>query len=133
MSAITEPAITIAAFEAGDVDAKSFDHEAHIYVGWLYVRAFPLSVAISRFTRALRRLTARFGVPDKYHDTISWFYLLLIAERNNSDEDDWSAFRRGNNDLFSRDVNILERYYSEELLKSDRARSSFVLPDRCAA
>ena len=92
------------------------------------------SEAISRFTGALRRLTAKLGVPDKYHDTISWFYLLLIAERRAATtEDSWFTFRRDNDDLFSRDNNVLEHYYSKELLWSDRARQSFVLPDQRAA
>ena len=134
MTAFTEPALTITAFEAGAIDAESFDHEAHVYLGWLYVGEYPLIEAVSRFTSALRRLTAALGVPDKYHDTISWFYLLLIAQRSNEATDnDWETFRRNNNDLFSRDDNILGRYYSEELLRSERARQAFVLPDRCAA
>lgn len=132
MNAVARPAITIAAFESGDIDPGSFDHEAHVYVGWQYVRKYPLGEAVSRFTGALRRLTARLRVPDKYHDTISWFYLLLIAERSIDAGDDWNTFRRDNDDLFSRDNNILDRYYSRELLESERARNSFVLPDRCA-
>ena len=134
MNAVTEPALTIAALEAGAIDAASFDHEAHVYLGWLYVGEYPLSEAVTHFTDALRRLTAKLGVPDKYHDTISWFYLLLIAQRSNDATDNsWDSFCRDNTDLFSRDANILGRYYSEELLRSDRARNSFVLPDRCAA
>jgi len=132
MNVAVEPALTIAALESGDIDVGSFDHEAHVYLGWLYVRQYPLSEAVSRFTGALRRLTAKLGVPGKYHDTISWFYLLLIAERSNGANDNsWFDFRCDNSDLFSRDDNILGRYYSDELLRTDRARNSFVLPDRC--
>ena len=134
MNAVAEPLVSIAAMESGEIDPTTFDHEAHVYLGWQYVREYPLTDAISRFTDALRRLTEQLGVPDKYHDTISWFYLLLIAERRDQAEDDsWLAFRRDNSDLFSRENNILDRYYSKELLWSDRARQSFVLPDRQAA
>jgi len=131
MNAAAEPGVSIAALESGEIDAVEFDHEAHVYLGWLYVREYPLGEAIGRFTTALRRLTARLGVPGKYHDTISWFYLLLIAERRNAaNEESWFAFRRNNDDLFNRDDNLLARHYSDELLWSDRARHSFVLPDR---
>ena len=81
MNAVAEPEVSIAAMESGDIDAATFDHESHVYLGWLYVREYPLTEAIGRFTGALRRLTEKLGVPGKYHDTISWFYLLLIAER----------------------------------------------------
>ena len=131
MNAAAEPQVSIAAMEAGDIDAATFDHEAHVYLGWLYVNEFPLTEAIDRFTRALRRLTERLGVPDKYHDTISWFYLMLIAERRAAASDDtWFCFRRDNDDLFRRNENVIDRYYTRELLFSDRARRSFVLPDR---
>ena len=76
----------------------------------------------------------KLGVPGKYHDTITWFYLLIIAERRNRDGgDDWPTFRRANDDLFSRDDNVLGRYYSKELLASDEARNNFILPDRLVA
>ena len=131
MNAAAEPQVSIAALEAGEIDVASFDHEAHVYLGWLYVGEYALAEAISRFTTALRQLTTKLGVPDKYHDTISWFYLLLIAERRAQASDQtWLRFRRDNDDLFCRDDNVINRYYSRELLFSDRARQAFVLPDR---
>ena len=130
MNAAAEPPVSIAAMEAGDIDAATFDHEAHVYLGWLYVNRYPLAEAIDRFTGALRRLTEQLGVPDKYHDSISWFYLLLIAERRSAAGDaEWFSFRRDNDDLFRREPSILDRFYSRELLASDRARKTFVLPD----
>ena len=124
--------ITIDAFERGDIDATCFGHEAHVYAGWLYVNRFPAPVAVERFTAALRRLTATLGAADKYHATITRFYLLLIAER--MDESGcWQHFRKQNPDLFDRDDNVLYRYYSRERLGCDTARQHFVLPDRIAA
>ena len=133
VSAVSAPHWTIESLESATIDAEAFDHEAHIYVGWLYLESYPLAEAIEQFTNALRRLTRKLGVPGKYHETISWFYLLLIEERRSvSTRNDWFAFRRANNDLFCRDDNIIERYYSKELISSDRAKQSFVLPDRLA-
>ena len=132
MNAVARPELTIDAFEAGSVDAEAFDHEAHIYVGWLYLEAFPLLEAVTRFTNAIRRLTAKLGVPDKYHETITWFFLFLIDERRREQEaSDWFAFRRDNADLFAtgRD-SILSRYYEPATLGIRKARDAFVLPDR---
>ena len=133
MSAAAGRAITIAAFEDGVVDIDAFDHEAHVYLGWLYTREFELLEAVRRFTAALTRLTRDLGIPGKYHETITWFYLLLIAERRNGAADDWITFRRQNADLFARgEQNILNRYYRRATLASSRARHDFVLPDRLA-
>ena len=87
-----EQHLTIERFENGNVAAEEFDHEAHLYVGWLYVTEFELSDAIARFERALKRLTAKLGVPDKYHATITWLYLMLIAETSDKNEN-WQRFR----------------------------------------
>lgn len=133
MKTIAEPRITIEAFESGCIVSREFNHTAHIYVAWLYLQRYPTADAISRFTTGLRRLTAKFGVPDKYHATISWFFLLLIAERRTAAPSAcWEEFCQKNEDLFCREHNILTRYYSSKLLASERARTSFVLPDKVA-
>ena len=133
MNAVATPNLSIEALEAGRIEAGAFDHEGHIYLAWLYLDQFPLADAISRFTDALKRLTIRLGVPDKYHETISWLFMLLIAERRGvTTTEDWFSFRRGNDDLFVLGIDIVQRYYSKELLWSDQARQSFVLPDRLA-
>jgi len=131
VSAVLEPRLTIEQFEAGDIDAERFDHEAHVYMAWLYVRAFDLADAVSRFDGALRRLTARLGVPGKYHATITWLFLLLINERASKSES-WGDFQSRNLDLVRDSKTTLERHYSEALLFSDAAREHFVLPDRIA-
>ena len=131
MSAILESKLTIENFERGEVDAERFDHEAHVYMAWLYLREFDLAGAISRFDAALRRLTAKLGVPGKYHATITWLFLLLINERAGRNQS-WAAFRSRNPDLISDSKTALQRYYSDALLFSDAAREHFVLPDRLA-
>ena len=134
MNAKAAPPISIATLEDGTIDPGAFDHSAHVYAAWLYLDEYPLLDAVARFSAALKRLTLQLGVPDKYHETVTWFYMLLIAERREVAQDnDWFVFCRSNPDLFCRDDNVLKRYYSSELLGSERARQSFVLPDRIAA
>lgn len=131
MNSVLEPRLSIEQFEAGDVDAERFDHEAHVYIAWLYVQAFDLADAVARFDCALRRLTARLGVPGKYHATITWLFLVLINERAAQNET-WGEFRTRNNDLIRDSKTTLQRYYSDTLLFSDEARQHFLLPDRLA-
>ena len=115
------------------MDAEAFNHEAHVYVGWLYLEKYPLAEAIQKFTTALKRLTVKLGVPGKYHDTITWFFMLAIAERRTVCETgDWLVFCASNDDLCD-SGQLLCRYYSKTVLASDKARKSFVLPDLIAA
>ncbi len=134
MSAAAIPLVSIESLEDGTLDVDAFDHEAHIYVAWLYLQRYPLHEASARFMSALQRLTRKLGIPGKYHETISWFFMLLIEERRSAQEtDDWFSFHRDHADLFARgDDDIVNRYYSSELLGSDRARQSFMLPDKLA-
>ena len=132
MSARNLDSFSVPAFEKGDVDVGNFDHEAHVYVGWLYLEKWQTAEAIERFTAALKRLTVQLGVPGKYHETITWFYMLAIAERRRQGES-WLQFRAANTDLLDRSDNILQRYYRPATLATERARSGFVLPDLLAA
>ncbi len=133
-------ALTIDDLEQCRIEAAAFDHEAHVYLAWLYLDRYSVAEAIERFTAALKRLTVKLGVPGKYHNTITWFFMLIIAERRNGDSGAagppgraWSRFRRDNDDLFRRDENVLHRYYNPETLATDAARRTFVLPDKLLA
>ena len=99
MSRFPETRFTIDNFEAGAIDPDVFDHEAHVYVAWLYLKKFERDEAIQRFDAALRRLTRKIGAASKYNAMITWLFLMLIAERALEDES-WPAFRARNTDLF---------------------------------
>ena len=123
----------IAEFEALDFDVEAFDHIAHVYVAWQYVRDFDLLEAISRYRDTLRRLTDQLGVPDKYHETLTWFYLIKIAEQaTGTARTDWAVFRRRNPSLLQRSPGLVEAYYSADRLASNEARAQFMLPEQIA-
>jgi hypothetical protein len=120
----------VEAFENATLEPGGFDHEAHILVAWHYLQDMSLIDAIARFTRAIKRLTRKLGVASKYHETITWFYLIKIAERCKAEPGaDWPRFRAANPDLFARKPTLVEKYYSRTLLASATARRMFVLPD----
>ncbi|MFQ6005587.1 MAG: hypothetical protein ACE5OQ_08780 [Woeseia sp.] len=124
-------AVSIDAFESGSIDPGSFDHGAHVYVGWLYLQQYDFEEAIDKFCAALRRLTRKLGLEAKYHETITRFFLILIAERLSSAKtSDWISFKRDNPDLTATQPSIINQYYSEERLGMPLARTQFVLPDR---
>jgi hypothetical protein len=87
-------------------------------------------VALERFCGGLRRVAQAAGKPERYHETITWAYLLLINERMERSGRDlsWEEFARRNPDLLRWKPSVLEAYYSAEDLASDLARRVFVLP-----
>lgn len=127
---VPDVAAEIHAFEAGDIDPEQFDHAAHVRVVWCYLQQFPAAAALARFTSALRALTERLGMPQKYHETITWFFVIVIAHRVASSRSrTWEGFKTENSDLIGKSSTLLRRYYSAARLDSADARRAFVLPD----
>ena len=114
-------------FEACTLAPEEFHHEQHIYVAWTYLGREPLAAAAQRFITHLKRFADFHGKHGLYHETITWAYLILVNER--MAEDGWDAFRAANPDLFTGAAG-LERYYRPETLRSPRARTTFLFPDR---
>jgi hypothetical protein len=118
-------------FEAATLPGECFHHEEHVRVAFLYLQRYSALEALEQFANSLKRFAARQGKADRYHETITWAYLLLIRERmaRAEGEDTWMEFRSNNADLFDRERDILKKYYREETLASGLARRTFILPD----
>lgn len=118
------------AFEDCSLDPKLFGHRNHLRLGWLYLREFPPATAIEKFTDGLRRYTCHVGASHKYNETISWFYMLAIAERQSKQPcDNFDNFLESNPDLLAPGAPLLKQAYKAETLGSDLARAVFLLPD----
>ena len=110
--------------------AGDFHHEQHVQVAWLFVQKYGMPEALGEFAAAIRRFAAAKGATGLYHETITWAFLLLIAERQaQSGARTWEEFAAAHPDLLVWRPSILERYYSKELLASDLARRTFLMPD----
>lgn len=118
------------AFASTALPADQFHHEQHVRVAWMFVCRHALPDALGEFTAAIKRFAAAKGAHGLYHETITWAFLLIIGERQaRQPEPTWPGFAAANPDLLAWKPSILERYYSKELLMSDLARHSFVMPD----
>lgn len=124
-----------AAFERLEFAPGQFKHADHVRLAWIFLRVFPLHVALEKFSLALRRFAASIDQSDLYHQTITWAYLFLINERleKTGREADWAHFAAANSDLFSWKKVGLNRYYSPERLDCDMARRTFLMPDRSSS
>lgn len=120
----------LARFIDTTLPAGEFHHQQHVRVAWLFVRQHGMPAALGEFTAAIRRFAAAKGAHGLYHETITWAFLLLIAERQaRTDASMWEQFAAAHPDLLVWKPSILGRYYSRELLASDLARRTFLMPD----
>jgi hypothetical protein len=110
--------------------SDQFHHAQHVQVAWLFVRKYGMPAALSEFSTAIKRFADAKGATGLYHETITWAFLLLIADRQaRKPADTWQQFEADNGDLLVWKPSILDRYYSKELLASDLARRTFLMPD----
>jgi hypothetical protein len=118
-------------FEAGRIDSAQFPHRDHVRVSYELLERHPFPEALLHLARGLRRLAAKGGRPEVYHETITTAFLALIAERRLCGEySDFEDFAARNPDLFRKE--LLEQFYEPLLLQSTVARQTFVLPRRAA-
>ena len=117
------------ALERGEIAKENFHHVSHLHVAWVYL-AESLSVgeAANKMRDTLRRFAAAAGKPQKYHETITLFWVHLLSRAH--------AAGRGRRleDIVNANPQLLEKnfplaYYSAERLFSDEARTSWVKPD----
>ena len=122
----------ILAFEDCTLPNQSFHHRNHVRLAFLYLSRYPALEAIQRFSAALARFAAAKGKSGLYNETITWAFLFLIRERmaRAGRKQAWNEFAASNADLMCWQENILKKYYRDETLASDLAKSTFLLPDR---
>ena len=110
--------------------SEEFHHQQHVQVAWMFVRNHGMPAALAEFTAAIKRFADAKGATGLYHETITWAFLMLIADRQaRRPADTWTEFAEANADLLMWKPSILDRYYSKELLASELARRTFVMPD----
>jgi hypothetical protein len=119
-------------FECGATPADTFHHANHVQLAFEYLCRYSALEALARFSDGLKRFAAAQGKAQRYHETITWAYLLLIRERiaRAGCTQTWEEFAARNPDLLIWKGGVLTMLYRQETLDSDLARHTFVLPDQ---
>ena len=69
------------AFERGEVPNAEFHHESHVRVAWAYLtESASIADATDRMVAALRRVAASAGKSEKYHHTLTLFWMAAVAD-----------------------------------------------------
>ena len=117
----------LAHFEAGQAEPAQFHHRQHVRVSYELLERHPFPEALLHLARGLRRLAAKAGHPEAYHETITAAFLALIAEQRFAGQyQGWEDFAKRNPDLLKK--GLLENFYEPAVLQSALARQTFVLP-----
>src|SRR6266571_8743466 len=117
------------ALERGEIDNEAFHHSSHLHVAWVYLsESSSLDEAAGKMRDTLQRFAASAGKLEKYHETITLFWLHLLAGARAA------ASGKSLEEIVHANPRLLEKnfslaYYSAERLFSDSARTSWVGPD----
>jgi hypothetical protein len=123
----------VARFEALAIAPAAFRHREHVRLACAMLRGADFGDAAVRFRRALRRFTAAAGAPDKYHETLTWAYLAVVAQRMACDPTATTSHElvARHPDLVDHPGGAVARYYDvAAITASPLARAVFVLPER---
>jgi hypothetical protein len=123
----------LAAFETLAIGPHDFRHREHVRVAFaLLTSTGDLATAAVRFRWLLQWFAAAAGAASKYHETLTWAYLAVIAERMYGRAYTSSLeLLAANPDLLDHRGGAIARYYDvAAITASPLARAVFVLPER---
>jgi hypothetical protein len=117
------------AFEDLSFPGVQFHHREHLRVAWLYLKSSDASRAAERMSAGIRRFANHHGATQKYHHTLTLFWMRLVAVAlvETPPDSTFEEFLTANPELG--DKNLFAKYFSETLLQTPAARESWVEPD----
>lgn len=117
------------AFEDLSFPADQFHHREHIRVAWLYLKSSDATRAAERMTAGILRFANHHGATRKYHRTLTlaWMRLVAAALVETPEGYDFTKFLLEHPELGDKD--LLNKYYSPELVQNNAAREGWVEPD----
>jgi hypothetical protein len=116
------------AHDEGPYRRQPFDHRQHLKFAWTVLSEVPSTDAAELVGAEIRGFAA-VHAPGKYHETLTRFWVSLVAHTRTHDKNAADF-----DDHLSRFPILLDpaapkRHYSAAVLQSDVARRSYIPPD----
>jgi len=113
--------------EAAHAGAPRLGHREHLRLAWLVIRDEGPEPGGDRVARILRHLAELHGEGDRFHETLTRFWIHLVGHAIEFEPgiDDFDAFVERFPLLL--DGSIIRRHWTSETLES--ARATWVEPD----
>lgn len=115
-------------FDDGSLSPATFHHVDHVKLTWALLQCMPHAEAGMRIRNGLKRLAASIGKPERYHETVTVFFIEAIQARMMTAES-WREFAGRCEEIIGAPGDFLKRHYNEATLSSEGARSAYVEPD----
>ena len=115
-------------FCVGTLDAARFNHRAHLQAGFICAEKYG-EEAPEKFCQLLKRFTVLKGAEEKFHYTLSYFAVKIILDRKLENEN-FESFIGNNQDLLLEFKEVINSYYSQDILEKPQSKKSYFQPDK---
>ncbi|MGE3466324.1 MAG: hypothetical protein AB7J13_05270 [Pyrinomonadaceae bacterium] len=119
-------------FEDATISRDEWRHAEHLTVALHYLCLYDIATSTAKMRDGIFKLLDAFGIDRTvempYHETLTIFWMRTVSEFNAS-KNGISLLDKANELVARHDKEYPLRFYSRELLFSDKARTEFVEAD----
>ena len=118
----------LAAFETGQIANQNFHHRDHLRLAWIQIHRLGLERASGAVAGAIRQFAAHHGHADRYHETMTRFWLRVVGLGINRHPTlPFDGLLAAEPHLL--DKHLPFRHWTRERMGSDEARRQWVEPN----
>jgi hypothetical protein len=110
------------------LDKTEFHHRDHLAVAVLYLYATDFESALERMRGTLLRFSSHHGVRDRYHETLTRFWMVQVSQRLDRSLCLRESVARIQEAFPNKDLAL--KFYRKDTLDSRDARQEWVEPDQ---
>lgn len=119
-----------AAFRDKTLRPGWFTHEAHLRLAFIHLTKYGLDGALNNMRQEIRAFAENLGIYDKYHDTVTIAAVYMVNDfMKETDNTSFDSFLKSGGDDLKDFKGLLEKHYSYNVFKDQKAREHFVEPD----
>jgi hypothetical protein len=111
---------------------SSFHHRDHLRLAWLVIRRDGAGAAEDVVTAGIRRFATAHGHGDRYHETLTLFWVRLVAHAMQAASSAIAFENTLDAHPMLLDPHLPLRHWSREVLFAPEARSNWIAPDLVA-
>jgi hypothetical protein len=116
-------------FHEGNLPSEEFRHKGHLRLTWLVLSRHGRDEAEAIVAREIRRFAVVNGASNRYHDTLTHFWVRLVGHSMENGPEARSIDALLARFPFLLDKGLPYRHWRGETFDSDRARAGWVEPD----
>jgi hypothetical protein len=118
-------------FESCTLPPAELNHRRHLALGWLYLRMYGFPLGVVEFQSRLRAYVNAVGATSKYHETVTWAYMILMNEEMQlraAPDEGFEVMIQRRPDLLDHRSGALAACYPSGQLDAADCRRVFMLP-----